>query len=195
MFSGIIKKVGRVSKVEKNKNAKFFTISASNFLNKIKIGSSISCDGVCLTVIGKKKNSFKAELMPETLKMTKFNNSKPGDFINLEAPLKLGEEIGGHLVMGHIDGTGKVKEVIKSGYNREIIIKIPDKLKKYFVYKGSATVNGVSLTVSDTGKDWFKVSLTSHTLKQTNLKNLKEGDKVNLEIDMIARYLDNLLKN
>ncbi len=193
MFTGIIKKEGVIKKIDNKKNGKYFIIEAKGFLRNVKIGGSISCDGVCLTVINKKKDKFKVELMPETLKLTKFKNTKICDSVNLELALKLGGRINGHFVMGHIDGVGKIKEVKKDGKYRNIIIKVPKKIIKYIANKGSITVNGVSLTVSGVGLNWFKVSLITYTLENTNLSELKIGDLANVEIDMMARYLERLL--
>ncbi len=193
MFSGIIKKMGRIKKIESKNGKVYFTISVKNFLYDINIGDSIDCDGVCLTVIEKSKDNFKTELMPETLRLTKFQNSKVGDLINLEKSLKIGQRINGHFVVGHIDGIGIVKKIIidKNNY-KEIIIKAPNKLVKFLAYKGSVCINGVSLTISGVERNLFKVSLITHTLKITNLSKLKIGDKVNIEIDILSRYLDKL---
>lgn len=190
MFTGIIETTGVIKKIG-NKNGKvYFTVAVKNFLRDIKIGSSIACDGVCLTVIKKTKDDFVVELMPETLKVAKFEQSKTGDLINLEKSLKIGERLDGHFVMGHADGTGVVDKIIQDGEYREIIIKASQKLIKYFALKGSVSVNGASLTISGVEKNKFKVSLITHTLKITNLSSLRVGDMVNLEIDMLARYLE-----
>lgn len=195
MFSGIVEKTGIIKKIENREGKIYFTIVVKNFLRDVKIGSSISCDGVCLTVVKKTKDNFDVELMPETLNITKFADSKIGDLINLEKSLKVSDRLDGHFVMGHIDGVGTIKKIIKDGEYTNLIIKIPRQLIKYLAYKGSASINGVSLTVSGVGKLWFKVSLITHTLKITNLSKLKTGDKVNIEIDMLSRYLKNLLDN
>jgi len=158
-------------------------------LDDIKIGASISCDGVCLTVVKKTSNDFIAELMPETLRLTKFQDSKKGDLINLEKSLKVGGRLDGHFVMGHVDGVGEVKKIEQDKEYINLIINTPTELIKFLAYKGSVSINGVSLTISGVGKDWFKVSLITHTLEITNLSEFKKGDKINLEVDMIARYL------
>ncbi|MEA3464030.1 MAG: riboflavin synthase [Patescibacteria group bacterium] len=193
MFAGIVEKTGKIQKIEDRKSKIYFTINVKSFLKDIKIGSSISCDGACLTVVKKTKDSFIVELMPETLKLTKFINSKAGDLINLEKSLKIGERIDGHFVMGHVDGVGIVKKIIKEGKYIDLIIKVPQRLIKYLAYKGSASINGVSLTIAGNGNNWFKVCLITHTLDITNLSTLKTGDKVNIEVDMIARYLERLI--
>lgn len=191
MFTGIIKKIGEISKIEKTGNKIYFTIKVSDFLRDVKIGGSVSCDGACLTVIKKTKDGFTVELMPETLRITKFKDSKIGDLINLEPALKIGERLDGHFVMGHIDGTGVIGKIINEGEFKSLVIKVPKKLVKYLARKGSVAVNGVSLTVCASGKDWFKVGLITHTLENTNLSKLKKGDEVNIEVDMMARYVIN----
>lgn len=193
MFTGIVETTGKIKKIENKAGKVYFTISVRNFLQDIKTGASISCDGVCLTVVKKTKDSFTVELMPETLRLTKFADSRAGDLINLEKSLKIGERIDGHFVMGHVDGVGVVKKVVEEGEYTDLIINIPKKIIKYLAYKGSASVNGVSLTIAGNGKDWLKVCLITHTLEITNLSELKVGDKVNIEVDMIARYLESLI--
>ena len=193
MFTGIVEKTGKIQNIKKDGGKIYFTIEVKDFLPDVKIGGSISCDGVCLTVVKKTKDNFTVELMPETLRLTKFADSQVGDLINLEKSLKIGERIDGHFVMGHVDGVGVVKKVIQEGEYTDLIIKVPKKIIKYLAFKGSASINGVSLTVAGSGKDWLKVCLITHTLEITNLTNLKAGDKVNIEVDMIARYLERLL--
>lgn len=192
MFTGIVEKIGKIKKIEKIKGKIYFIISTENFFKDIKLGDSVSCDGVCLTVVGKTKDSFRVELMPETLRLTKFKEARAGDTVNLELAAKVGDRIGGHFVSGHVDAVGEVKKIIKDGKYICLEIKIPKNISKYLAYKGSAAVNGVSLTIAGSSKDWFKVCLITHTLKVTNLGMLRAGDKVNIEVDMIARYLEKL---
>ena len=195
MFTGIIRKTGKIKKIEDRKGKIYFIIGVEDFFKETKVGDSVSCDGTCLTVVKSKKDSFQVELMPETLKLTKFKDSHKGDLINLELSMKIGQRLDGHFVMGHVDGVGEVKKIIREGEYISLIIKVPKKLIKYLAYKGSVSVNGVSLTTAGVGKDWFKVCLITHTLKVTNLSKLKVGDKVNIEADMIAKYLEQLLKS
>lgn len=194
MFTGIVATTGRLNKIEKKKGKIHFTIGVNNFLNHTKIGESVACDGVCLTVIKKTRRDFTVELMPETLKRTRFGQIKTGEPINLELALKIGQRLDGHFVMGHVDGVGVIKKIIKEGEYTSLLIKIPSVLNKYLAYKGSVAVNGVSLTVAKVATNLFKVCLITHTLKITNLSRLKVGDKVNLEADMLAKYLEKLLK-
>ncbi len=194
MFSGIVEKMGELKKIEHKQGKIYFTIEAGGLLRGVKIGNSISCDGVCLTVIKNVGGKFAVELMPETLRLTKFSQSKVGDLINLEKSLKVGDTIGGHFVMGHVDAVGIIAKVVKQGADASLTIKVPKKIIKYLAYKGSASINGVSLTIADVNKDCFKVCLIGHTLKITNLGRLRVGDKVNIEVDTIARYLETLMK-
>jgi riboflavin synthase len=194
MFTGIVEKIGKIKKIEDRDSKIYFTIEVGGFLDDINIGDSISCDGVCLTVTKKNNDSFVVELMPETLNLSKFKDSIEGDIINLEKALKVDARLGGHFVMGHVDGVGIIKNIEKEGKYINLIISAPVEIIKFLAYKGSVSVNGVSLTISGSEKNWLKVSLITHTMEITNLKELNKGDKVNLEVDMIARYLEKLLK-
>lgn len=193
MFTGIVEKTGKLKKIENKKSKIYFTIGVANFLSQAKIGDSISCDGVCLTVVNKTKTDFTVELMPETLRLTIFNESQVGDLINLELATKLGERLNGHLVSGHVDCTGTVKKIETDGEYTCLIIKIPKAFAKYLAYKGSVAVNGVSLTTATAVQETFKICLISHTLKITNLSTLKVNSRVNIEVDLVARYLEKLL--
>ncbi len=193
MFSGIVEKMGELKKIENKQGKVYFTINAEKFLSGVKIGESIAHDGVCLTVINQAGGNFTVELMPETLRLTKFVESKIGERINLEKSLRLGERLSGHFVMGHVDAVGAVKKFEKRGADVSLTVKAPPSIMKYLAYKGSVALNGVSLTVGEKGQDWFKVYLIGHTLKITNLGRLKAKDKINIEVDTIARYLESLL--
>ena len=195
MFTGIVQTTGKIEEIEKRNQGMIFTIGVEDYLDDVKIGDSISVDGVCLTVIFLNKDSFKVELMPETLRITRFSDLEVGVKVNLEKSLVMNGKLDGHIVLGHADGVGIVKNVIKEGEFVELIIEPPKDLEKYIAYKGSISVNGVSLTISGLEKKGFKVSLITHTLEITNLSDLKEGDKVNLEVDIIARYLERMLKD
>jgi len=193
MFSGIVEKMGRLKKIETKGGKVYFTIDAGRFLAGVKIGDSIACDGVCLTVIKIVRGNFTVELMPETLRLTKFKESKTGARINLEKSLRVGDRISGHFVMGHVDAVGEAVKVVKQGADSSLTVKAPRKIIKYLAYKGSVSLNGVSLTIGESGRDWFKVYLIGHTLKITNLGRLKVEDKVNIEVDTVARYLESLM--
>ena len=195
MFTGIVQTTGKVEEIEKRREGAVFTVSAENHLDDLKIGDSISVDGVCLTVIFLNKDLLKFELMPETLRVTRFADLKVGDKVNLENSLVMNGKLDGHIVLGHADGVGIVKEVLRQGEFTELIVEPSKDLEKYIAYKGSISINGVSLTISGLEDSSFKVSLITHTLDVTNLSDIKEGDKVNLEVDVVARYIEKMLKN
>lgn len=194
MFTGIVKTTGKLKQRREKKGKIYFVITVDKFLEKVEVGDSISCDGACLTVIEKRQNYFTVELMPETLKLTRFQYLDVNSFINLEKSMKFGGRIDGHFVMGHVDAVGRIKKIIQGKANTDLVISVPKKIVKYLAYKGSISVNGVSLTIAESKNDWIKVCLITHTLEITNLSELKKGDRVNLEVDMIARYLERLLK-
>ena len=187
MFSGISKYLSSVEKIKKQKDLLIFSIKKPAGL-KIKKGDSISIDGVCSTVSKIGRDFFQIEYMPETVKITK--PIKVGDFVNLESSLKINDLLGGHLVSGHVDCTGTVKNINKE----KLIISFPKNFFKYIINKGSITVNGISLTSYNLHLNAFEVSLIPYTLKNTNLSKLKKGSKVNLEFDQIAKYVEKISK-
>tara|TARA_Y100000590_G_C15720587_1_gene1013421 strand:- start:2420 stop:3007 length:588 start_codon:yes stop_codon:yes gene_type:complete len=194
MFSGIITHTGKINKINKKKNNCFIEIKSSiKFKNK-EIGSSISCSGVCLTLENFNKKFMKFYLSRETLKKSIFNFLQKGDLINLEKSLIFGDRISGHFVQGHVDCTSKVKKIQHLGKSWLISFKLSEKYRKYIVQKGSITINGVSLTVSKILNDGFQISIIPHTLKLTNLVNLKINDHVNVEFDIMGKYIKNFLK-
>lgn len=193
MFTGIIKEIGKISAISHQKGGKLIRISAKTSLKKRKIGNSIAVDGACLTITKLGKNYFEADITPETLRKTRLALIKKGETVNLETPLKVGDTIDGHFTLGHIDATGIVKKIKEEGNSRKIIIEFPEHIAKYLACKGSITVNGVSLTISDLRTKTFEVALIPETLKRTNLGNLKVGTVVNIEVDLIARYINGSL--
>lgn len=188
MFTGIVKEKGKVLETLKKSGKIYLTIETKDILKKKKIGQSISVNGICLTIkkIDRKKALF--EIMKETFDVTNLKNIKKGDRVNLEPALLLGESIDGHLVQGHIDCTGKVLKIQKEKSQKALKISFPKKYSKLLVLKGSIAINGVSLTISFLKKDFFEVCLVSHTLKTTNLSDLKKNDIVNMEFDIVAKY-------
>lgn len=194
MFTGIISDVGVTKKVEKTKTSIRLGVETKYNVPKIAIGASISCNGCCLTVVKKTKNVVEFDLSPETMRATNFNSVKKGDLINLEQALKLGEELGGHIVTGHVDCVGEVSSIKKIGKNWVVKFKVPAAYKRYVAAKGSITINGVSLTVNSVENNIFGINIIPHTLKETNLRLLKKGSRVNLEIDLLARYIERLIQ-
>lgn len=193
MFSGIIKKLAKPIKIEKQASSMRITLKIPNGWTMEK-GESISFDGACLTIESKTYNSFSVFLMEETLSKTNFLLLNKSHSFNLEKPLTLNALIGGHLVSGHIDTVGKVIDIKNNDEAKIIIFRLPKKFMKYIVYKGSIAINGVSLTVVSVDNDQFTVSLIPYTLKHTNLGDLKINDKVNIEVDLVAKYLEKLIK-
>ena len=190
MFSGIVSNIGVVYFFDLKK--KILGIK-SNFKN-LKIGESISCSGVCLTVFKKENNIFFCNLSNETINKTNFSKIKIGCEINLERSLKVGDEISGHLVFGHVDGKSKVEKILNNKDSWEITFTAPQKITKFLAEKCSICLDGVSLTVNEVYEKKFKVCLVPHTWKNTTFKNLKNGSMFNTEIDMLARYVHGALK-
>ena len=194
MFTGITTNLGKIIKIENIKNPEFF-IKSSMELKDIKIGSSIMCSGICLTVIKKKKDIFAVNISEETMNITNSSNWKTGSYLNLEKSLKLGDEISGHLVTGHVDGVSQLKKAMMLEKSYLFYFSIPNSLQKFICRKGSVTLDGVSLTVNDVRKKSFSINLIPHTIKHTTLGRIKVGDMVNIEIDILARYVDQNIKN
>ncbi len=191
MFTGIIKDIGEIVNLDHKRGDLNLEVKTNLILKDINIGDSICCDGICLTAISLTKNSFNAELSKETLSVTTSNTWEKGKNINIETSLLLGEQIGGHLVSGHVDCLGvlRKKQLIKGSIRFDF--EVPKELKKYISKKGSIAINGVSLTVNSVNKNLFSVNIISHTLKNTTLSLLNLNDTVNIEVDTIARYAVN----
>jgi riboflavin synthase len=194
MFTGIIQTIGKIKKLEDDSKTTTLIIEAKDIFKNKRIGSSIAVDGVCLTIVKKTTNSAEFNLMNTTLQATKLKDVKEGDTVNLEPSLTFGQGLDGHLVQGHIDTTGEVIDVNKSSTQTVLHITYPKSFRQLLSNKGSVTLNGVSLTVSNLNPDFFEVSLVDHTLEITNLSEVKVGDKVNIEFDAIAKYLKSLLE-
>lgn len=192
MFTGIVKAIGRVERTETRKSERHFRISAT--LMGIKHGASIACDGVCLTVVEKGKGWFAVQASEETLLRTTLNSWKKGRLINLEKSLRSGDALDGHLVSGHVDGIGEIMSILLRGETREMRIKIPRHLKHFFAEKGSVAVNGVSLTVNAVENAVITVNIIPYTWVHTGFKMVKKGDLVNIEVDMLARYVARFLE-
>ena len=194
MFNGIIKNTGKINKIYKKDDDCYLEISTQMKFTKNEIGSSISCSGACLTIEKYNRNLVKFYLSKETLNKTIFKISKIGDIINLEKSLKYGNRISGHFVQGHVDITCAVKKILSIGKSWSINFKLLKSYKKYLVPKGSITINGVSLTIAKTLKYGFQISIIPQTLKLTNLIYLKEGDLVNVEFDILGKYINSITK-
>ena len=189
MFTGIVTDVGRVRSVRETNRDRRFEIETGFDLSTVEIGASVSHAGCCLTVVEKGDGWFAVEVSGETLAMSTLGDWKPGRRVNLERAARVGDELGGHIVSGHVDGIGQVLSVDAEGGSHRVRIKAPRPLHRFIAPKGSITVEGVSLTVNEVEDDVFGVNLIPHTWDVTTLGELKAGSRVNLEIDMLARYL------
>ena len=191
MFTGIIAAVGTVREVEPAAGGVRVTIDAGTLdLTGVRSGDSIAVDGVCLTAVKLQSSGFEADVSQETLNCT--TGFAAGARVNLEKSLRLADPLGGHLVSGHVDGMGTVTRFEASGENRLLAVAAPRELAKYIARKGSISVNGVSLTVNAVNRSAFEINLIPHTLQATNLKGLTIGSRVNLEVDLLARYVERL---
>lgn len=194
MFTGIVAAVGKVREAKPARGARRLVIDAGRLgLKDIAVGDSIAVNGACLTVVARRARSFEADVSLETLACTA--GFGKGSRVNLEKAMRLADRLGGHLVSGHVDGVGTVRRVAPSGGDRAITVRAPAALAKYIARKGSVAVNGVSLTVNAAKGPEFTVSLIPHTLAATNLGELRAGDRVNLEVDLLARYVERLKEN
>ncbi|MBF6048820.1 riboflavin synthase [Streptomyces sp. NRRL B-1677] len=193
MFTGIVEELGEVVSVENLGDSSLFRLRGPIVTEDAKHGDSIAVNGVCLTVVETAGGEFTADVMAESLKRSSLGALVPGSRVNLERPMALGGRLGGHLVQGHVDGTGTVLERIPGEHWEIVKIGLPAELSRYVVDKGSITVDGISLTVVEAGADFFTVSLIPTTLELTTLGIKQPGDLVNLEVDVLAKYVERLL--
>ena len=194
MFNGIIKHTGTIIKIYKKNNNCHLVISSKIKFSKSEIGTSISCSGTCLTLKKIKQNLAFFYISKVTLNTTNFKYAKNGDIINLEKSMKYGNRISGHFVQGHVDTTSIIKNITHAGKTWLITFKLPRKYIKYIVKKGSVTINGVSLTISNIFRDCFQIAVIPQTLKLTNLIFLKKKDRVNVEFDVLGKYISKFFK-
>ncbi|AWK09412.1 riboflavin synthase [Streptomyces spongiicola] len=193
MFTGIVEELGEVTAVENLGDASRFRLRGPVVTEGAKHGDSIAVNGVCLTVVETAGGEFTADVMAETLKRSSLGALAPGSPVNLERPMAADGRFGGHIVQGHVDGTGVIVERTPSEHWEVVRVSLPAELSRYVVEKGSITVDGVSLTVVDAGRDHFTVSLIPTTLALTTLGTRQPGDPVNLEVDVIAKYVERML--
>ena len=189
MFNGIIFNQGKVKKIVNRKKGINLFLKSNLKLNKKDLGVSICCDGVCLTLISIKNKIIEFYLSRETIKRSKFNKLKINDILNLELPLKYGQKISGHICQGHVDTVARVSKISKVDKSSIYDFSIDINYKKYLIEKASILINGVSLTISKVTKNGFQIWAIPHTLKLTNLKNLQKNDIVNIEIDILSKYI------
>lgn len=195
MFTGLIEEIGKIKSITKIGGGLRLKVSATKIMDDVKIDDSISINGVCQTVIYVGQNEFDVIAIEETLKKTNFSNLKVNQEVNLERAMKLSDRLGGHIVQGHTDTTGKIKSIIKNKTEYLVSISYPNEYAKYIINIGSICVNGVSLTVAKLDTKTFTVAIIPHTWENTIFKSFKVGTIVNLEFDVLGKYIENLLKN
>ena len=192
MFTGIVVGTGKVKKITKktkNRSAIQMIVDLGKYAKGLKIGESVALNGVCLTVTNLKKNLGKFEMIDETTKKTDLGNLKIGSIVNIERSLKAGDGLEGHFVLGHVDGVGTLKKIQKKPKEVQIWFEVPKKLSRYIVKKGSIAIDGISFTVVNVKKNLVSVCLIPHTVKVTNFKTKKIGDKINIETDILRKYI------
>ena len=197
MFTGIVEEVGCVTKIEQRGENRRITITGEKTPKELGTGDSVAVSGVCLTALDIKPGSFSAELAPETWVRTSFSRIHEGALVNLELPMPADGRFGGHIVQGHVDGVGKLISLdrIADSENWWLHIEIPEEVEKYTVYKGSISIEGISLTVAKLEKNRCTIAIIPHTVERTNLHSLKSGDALNLEADLIAKYVEKMMKS
>jgi len=192
MFTGIIQGIGKIEKISKNtKNRSAFqmTVDLGKHAKGLKVGQSVALNGVCLSATKISKNKCDFEMIDETIKQTDLGNLVPGATVNIERSLKVGDRMEGHFVLGHVDGVGIIKKIEKKPKEIKIWFEVPKKLIKFVVKKGSIAIDGISLTVVDVTKNNASVCLIPHTIKITNFQSKKVGDKINIETDILGKYI------
>jgi riboflavin synthase len=192
MFTGIISELGEVESVETGEDGTRIRIRAA-LASELAEGDSVAVNGACLTATSANGGAFEADMMRQTLSLTTLGDLVPSTKVNLELPLRPTDRLGGHIVQGHVDGTATVAGSEQDGFARSLRVQLPDDLRDYVVERGSIAIEGVSLTIAALGEDWIEVSLIPETLERTTLGDHRPGDRVNVEIDLIARYVQRML--
>ena len=193
MFTGIIEELGKIASLEKHAEGAKIRIAANIVTNDTNEGDSIAVNGVCLTALDVKPNGFTADVSQETLDKSTLGRLKAGAKVNLERAVTPSTRLGGHIVQGHVDSRGKFVQAVQSGDFWTVRIAFPKEIGQYLVYKGSISVEGISLTIAELGADFFEIAVIPKTWELTNLSSLKAGDEVNLEADVIAKYVERIL--
>lgn len=203
MFTGIIERLGKIKSLARANDGARLTISfdsahtsapAPDFARELATGASIAVNGCCLTVVERDSKSFSADLSRETLERISFGDATAGRIVNLELPVAAGARLGGHFVQGHVDGVGRVERMVPEGDNWWLAVRVPQNLRRYVAEKGSLAVDGISLTVARWLEGIAEFAIIPHTYANTNLHQLTVGDAVNLEVDILAKYVESLLK-
>jgi len=193
MFTGIVEEIGKIENITPIAGGFTLQIKAEKVIEELAVNDSVCIDGVCLTVTKKENDAFWADAVGATLEKTTLNKIKADTFVNLERSVRLNDRLGGHLVQGHVNGIGTISEIKKLGENYLVKIIIPDDLEKYLIKEGSIAINGISLTIAELSNNEISLSIIPHTWQKTNLKAKKVNDNVNVEIDILAKYVEKLL--
>jgi riboflavin synthase len=193
MFTGIVEDKGKVLKVEHRGETRRLTLEVPFDLTEMQLGDSINVNGVCLTVVEKRGRAISVDLSPESLQKTTLARTKQGDQVNLERALRLSDRLGGHIVTGHIDGVGTISERKIEGNSLHLRIRVPQSVTPYVVQKGSIAIDGISLTVNEFHEDWIRLTLIPYTLEKTTLMERKVGEEVNVEADILGKYVEKVL--
>jgi riboflavin synthase len=193
MFTGIIEDKGKVLKIEYRGEGKRLTVALPPYLTEVQLGDSININGVCLTTVLKKDQVIELDLSKETLQKTALGELREGDLVNLERALRLTDRLGGHIVTGHIDGIGVIAEKRKEEDFFQLRIRIPDSVSRYIVQKGSIAIDGISLTVNECQRGEIQITLIPYTIQKTNLMSKEVGDRVNVEADILGKYVEKLI--
>ena len=194
MFTGIIEEIGKIKGISRGSNSAVLTIEAHTVLEDLHLGDSIAVNGVCLTCTSFSSTQFTADVMHETLNRSSLGSLRIGSSVNLERAMKADGRFGGHIVAGHIDGTGRITDIRRDDNAIWYTIQAPPEIMRYIIEKGSIAIDGISLTVADVGNEYFKVSIIPHTAAETTLSERRPGDTVNLENDCIGKYVEKLLQ-
>ena len=194
MFTGLIQDIGQIQSVERKEGGLSLIISTRCDLKSAKVGDSIAVDGVCLTIVKLSGRTFAVEVSPETIQRTNLSTVREGQRVNLEMALKMSDPLGGHLVSGHVDGTGEIMAIVPEGNSFRYRFRVDPEISHYLIEKGSVAVDGISLTVAECGREEFSVSVIPHTAAATTLGKKRAGDRVNVEYDLIAKYVEKFVR-
>jgi len=194
MFTGLIQEVGIIESIEENTEGRVFVIRAPHLTHDMKVDDSIATNGVCLTATEIESEKFRVQAIHVTLEKTSLGSLKEGSRVNLEPSLRLMDKLGGHMVQGHVNAKGKILDIAKTGENWNIQVSFPSDLRKYMILEGSIALDGISLTIARLNDQDLTVSIIPHTLEKTSLSSKKIGDDLNIEVDMVAKYIENFLR-
>ena len=194
MFTGIVEEAGQVEHIRSGKRSMELTVRAPKIGQSLHIGNSVAINGACLTVVARRRGVLSFDVLNETLQRTNLEFVRKGSLVNLERPLRADARLDGHFVLGHVDGRGKVRRFEREGRDYVLDVEAPPSVMRYVVEKGSVAIDGVSLTVANVHRNWFRVWIIPHTRKMTNLRACRGGDRVNLEADILSKYVEQLMR-